>query len=347
MKTKALLSVIIMSAMLISFVAAEPAQTVTYNNSNPQGLTITQLNYQPYPANPGEYVDVWVEAQFYGQGFPSNATFTLEPSYPFSLDPNESAIQSFGSIVSATPMLIHYKVRIDQNAVPGDNYLTLTYSPDGGNNIIVTKQLDIQINNAETSFGMVIQDSSSTGTSLGIANTGENTANALIVRIPPQPDFRVVGTNGQIVGNLNSGDYTIATFDIIPTGQGGGNKTLEVELDYTDAIGVRRTVFENISYNFATSAASSISPGTASASGNGVYFSSNGGNSTGYRTANRSIFSKALFWIAVAAILLIAGIIAYTSRKKKRGPGEKTEKSRDIKDNSKVPDWVLAERKKK
>ena len=153
-----------------------------------------------------------------------------------------------------------------------------------------TQAFYIQTADAQTNFDLVIQDSTSTATSIGIANTGENTANSLIVRIPDQAGFRTVGTNGQIVGNLNSGDYTIATFDLVPVTR-SNNETLAVELDYTDSIGVRRSIIENVPFNYV----SSINSTLGSASAGMIY--GNGSGFAAYRQKQGSIFTNVWFWI--------------------------------------------------
>ena len=257
---KVLLISLLVSFILLSLISAQPSQQINYTTSSGSiGIVVTQLNYQPYPANPGEYFDLWIQAQYIGSYSAPNATFILEPDYPFSIDPNESAMMNFINLGS-TPVLLHYKVKVDQNAVQGDNTLNLEYNPDGGSNFAI-KSFDIQVADTETSFESVVQDATSSATSIGIANVGENTANSLIVGIPNQAGFEVIGANQQIVGNLNSGDYTIASFDLVSTARASSNETLEVQLNYTDLIGVRRTVIENIPFNFASSLNSSVCAG--------------------------------------------------------------------------------------
>ena len=343
---KILLITLLVSVVLISFISAQPTNLVNYTvSSSAQGITITQLSYSPYPANPGEYFDLWVEAQFYGTGYPTNATFILEPQFPFSLDPGVSPMQSFGNIISPTPILVHYRIKVDPDAVQGNNYLDLAYSSNGGNNIAIVQQFNIEVAEAQTSFDLVVQDSTSTATSIGIANTGENTANSLIVRIPDQPGFRTIGTNGQIVGNLASGDYTIATFDLVPTSR--SNNSLEVELDYTDAIGVRRSVIENVSSN-------SIIPTNLTFTGGvtGTY-----GNFSSSSRQKSSIFTNSWFWIIISAIIVIVVIVILSRFRKKKQQKKDLDHSKKILDNIKVknrekkdskePDWVMSERTKK
>ena len=185
---------------------------------------------------------------------------------------------------------MHFKVKIDQNATQGDNELDLYYSTSGSssvNNVWTLQPFNISVANSQTDFDLVVQDYTSSATSIAIANTGENTANSLIVRIPTQSNFKVSGATGQIVGNLNSGDYTIATFDLTAATR-NNNGTLAIELDYTDAIGVRRTIIKDISLS------SFLSNSSYPISGLDTLGSGSGNNSSGgsFPTGFQGQFSR-------------------------------------------------------
>lgn len=340
---KTLFILTLVSVALLSLISAQPSMQTNYTyTSNTQGIVVTQLNYQPYPANPGEYFDIWIQAQYFGSGIAPNATFILQQQYPFSLDPNESAMYSFSDLGS-TPVLLHYRVRVDQNAVQGDSQLNLLYNTDGSS-AFAEEQFNIQVSDAQTDFALVIQDSTSSGTSIGIANTGENTANSLIVTVPEQLNFRVTGTtNGQILGNLNSGDYTIATFQITPTSS--TNHTLEVELAYTDTIGVRRTVIKDVQFN---SAASDFSAGNFTVQGRNFNSGQAIINGQGVSFQKQGITGNPWFWAVIGIVVLGGGFLglnAYRKKQEHKSHDDKSEKKE--KENSKEPDWVTAERKKR
>ena len=367
MKKLFLLTAIISSIFFMALISAQPINTTNYTASSSNGMSVTMLKYTPYPANPGEYIDIWIQAQFYGTSSPLNTTFVLKPTFPFSLDPNESAVKSFGKIGTGT-VVLHYKVRIDKDAIAGDNELDLGYSSGGGmDNAFLITPLNIQIQNAQTDFDLVVQDSSSSGTSIGIANIGENTANSLIAKIPEQPNFRVTGTtNGQILGNLNAGDYTLATFQVTQTNP--RNNTLEIELDYTDAIGIRRTIIKDVTIG-APAGTDYTGNFTRSFQENASNFREYNGQAiiNGQRVnfQRNSILNNAWFWIVIAIIILTGGFVGYSTYKRKhhignfkeflgkmkesrskKAEGKKDKKAKE-KEDSKEPDWVTAERAKK
>lgn len=327
--------ILLMPILVMSFVGLASAFSINNNGTDitnslvsgtgAAGLEVIQLNYDPFPVTPGSYFDLWIQARWVGQGSPQNATFMLQPDYPFSLNSNESATMSFGAL-SSTPVLLHYKVRVSQDAVEGDNQIKLAYNADGSNRYWSISTMNIQVAQAQTDFDLVIQDQSSTTTSIAIANTGKNTANSMIVRIPDQNDFRVSGTNGQMVGNLNAGDYTIVSFTLNPVGR-SSNRTLDVEIDYTDSIAVRRSVIKEISF------------GSMGAIGlNSTFIRGARTGTTTTSSQSSSMFGSWQFWAAL--IVIIAAVIYFYKNK-----NNKTGKTENNKNGT--PDWVTSERKKR
>jgi hypothetical protein len=77
---------------------------------------------------------------------------------------------------------------------------------------------------------------------LSVANIGINKAVAISVKIPEQGAFVVEGASEMFLGNLNSGDYTIASFRLKPKGDGN----LIVEVYYTDTTGNRNMVRKDV-----------------------------------------------------------------------------------------------------
>jgi hypothetical protein len=224
----------------LGFVTAE-SYNVTYDNYNDidgASLQIEALKYDPYPVNPGEYFTLWISVYKTGTGT-KGATFELEPTYPFSLDSNEDAVREYGSI-SSQSVLLEYKIRVSDDAVEGENQIYFNYKLTGSNSWI-QKKFDIYVSDAQTSFDGVIQDMEEGTLSLALANVGKNVANSVIVRIPQQDGFKSTGVSGQMVGNLENGDYTIVSFEVSQIDRNADSITFQI--DYTDAIGERRTIY--------------------------------------------------------------------------------------------------------
>ncbi|PLW79754.1 hypothetical protein C0585_05990 [Candidatus Woesearchaeota archaeon] len=207
-------------------------------------LRVISLRYDPYPVNPDEYFTIWIKAENIGSDQAENAVFELVPEYPFYLDSNEDAIREYGILPSYEPVVLEYKVRVDKDAVEGANDLTLKYSSDG--ETWLEKDFTVTVTDAQTDFDLVIQEASDSEVSIALANTGDNVAYSVIVRIPEQEDYQTTGIDGQMVGNLEDGDYTLVGFELETTSR--NPETLEVQIDYTDEIGERRTLLKDIKY---------------------------------------------------------------------------------------------------
>src|SRR3989344_8704695 len=150
---------VMMFALMIATVSAVEVNYSSNSAMDSSGsLDVTQLKYEPYPVNPGEYFDLWLKAQWKGSTSTKNVTFKLVPTYPFYLDNNENAVKSFGKITptSSEPFVVKYKVRVHDDAVEGINNLRLNYNQDGDEDSWVVKDLEIQIADAQTVFDLVI-----------------------------------------------------------------------------------------------------------------------------------------------------------------------------------------------
>lgn len=124
-KTMFLLSVLIMFGGMLAIEAAIPDST---------DLSVSLISQDPDPVNPGEYVDVRWKVVNYGSKDADNVVFEIMPSYPFSLDPGESATQDlinvWGLQTGEKGVILYYKLRVDKDAVEGDAEIKVRYKID-------------------------------------------------------------------------------------------------------------------------------------------------------------------------------------------------------------------------
>jgi len=240
--------------------------TNVYTSSSSSAfLNLVSLKYEPYPVNPGEYFTLWLKAENPGGELTENATFELVPEFPFSLDSNEDPVRKYGRLSSAEPVILEYKIRTDKDAVEGENKIKIRYNTDGKGSSWATEDFDITVTDVQTDFDLVLQEVTEGEASIAIANTGKNAAYSVIVRVPEQDSFEAVGTDGQMVGNLENGDYTLVGFQITGKKKASGEK-LKIQIDYTDTIGERRSLIKEIPFNANNGASYNL---TASSARNG------------------------------------------------------------------------------
>ena len=116
-----------------------------------------------------------------------------------------------------------YKVIADVNAKPGLYKLNLNLKYESLQNATsssISTSAGVFIG-GETDFDVAFSQSSQGQTSLSVANTGNNPAQSVSVRVPQQNNFKVSGTNSAIIGNLDKGDYTVVSFQIVQGGTTG------------------------------------------------------------------------------------------------------------------------------
>lgn len=111
---------------------------------------------------------------------------------------------------------LEYQVMADTNAQPGLYKLNLylTYENSISNQ---TKKISTFAGvyvGGGTDFDVAFSDNANSQMSFSVANIGSNPANSVSVIIPEQPGWSVSGTNSVIIGNLNKGDYTVASFKL-------------------------------------------------------------------------------------------------------------------------------------
>jgi hypothetical protein len=300
---------ILLAAVSVSFVSAVEFQinftdSNTYSTMTYANLQIDQLRYEPYPVNPGEYFTMWIKVQNVGSELTNNATFVLVPEYPFSIDSNEDAFRQYGEL-NSEPVVLKYKIRVDKDAVKGTNQIDLKYNEGENNNTWLVKTFDIEVEDAQTDFDLVVQEMSQNDITIAVANTGKNPANSVIVRIPEQDSFQAEGTSGQMVGNLENGDYTLVGFTVQSKGRNSANK-LQVQIDYTDSIGERRSVTKEVALEIGQ---------TAMSAANGQQSNS----SSRFRaSSSTAVYQTWWFWLIIIIVVFAVWKVIKIYAEKKR-----------------------------
>jgi len=131
---KMIKTIILMILMVLCSFVAIAAQTTT-QPSKVADISVSLVNQDPDPAEPGKYVDVRFKFDNVGTKQASNVEVELLPQYPFSLY-NNDALRSIGTLQSRQKdevgVIVKYRLRVDENAIEGENELKLRYRTDGG-----------------------------------------------------------------------------------------------------------------------------------------------------------------------------------------------------------------------
>jgi len=144
-KNKTIFLMIALLLLGISLVSA--ASTITETESS---LKINSLRYEPYPVEPGQYFKLWIKVENSGVEKANDVSFELIPEYPFSIDSNENALRSIGQLKIGDEVVLEYKIKVDPNAVSGENDLKFRYTTDSrtGPWVTTTEKVSVQTHDA-------------------------------------------------------------------------------------------------------------------------------------------------------------------------------------------------------
>lgn len=207
---------------------------------------------------------------------------------------------------------IQYQVIADSTAVAGLYKLNLYlsyYDSSNRSTHKISSIAGVYVGGA-TDFDIAFSEASNSQTSFTIANIGANPANSVSIIVPEQKSWAVNGPNTVIIGNLNKGDYTVASFKLQARGQTAfngsrrelGNTTqepLKIDVAYTDTMGERVLISKEIK----------LSPAMLSTNSTAISF-----NRTSIQTQK---WYKNSYTYIVVLILLAVGIYYFRKHKKR------------------------------
>ena len=253
-------------------------------------ISTTLFNQDPYPVVPGDYVKLVFQIDGINGADCDDITFNLLEDYPISFNPGESGLRTFKKADYIkdfdSSILIPYEVRVDANALDGANVIEARVQNKGDAPQIVPFNLEVE--DVKADFEVYIKDYNyaTNELTLEILNIESSDVEALTVKIPKQENIIVKGSAQNIVGDLDSNEYTTADFEAVPT-----NGEITVELTYSDAINTRRTLTKTITFD-------------------SLYFTD--------RKADQKTTGIWTYIISIAVIAIIAWWIIKKFKKKKR-----------------------------
>ncbi len=296
---------------------------------------------EPTVLFPGRKVDVKFTLVNTGDSPLSNLNFSWEESNKLILPIGSDNRRFLATLGPGEKKDLIFTVAVDPNIAPGVYSFdsTLSYNDESASTNTLASKIGFVVGGT-TDMDVSLQETGNGQVSLSIANIGSNNAQGVVVRIPEQPSFSTQGFDTAVLGNLNRGDFTIATFRIVPTGvqaaagdqQAAGSQAgtgfrrrpagdvtaasfanLAVEIDYTDTTGERQTIKKSV--HFLPQSLYQTTDATGATAG-----SVSGGNGLGGR---RNANNDPTVGLVISAVVL--GGAGYWYWKKKvpgHGPGK-------------------------
>ena len=237
-------------------------------------IDVSLINQNPDPAEPGKYVEVKWKVENAGTSNAQNVIFEVLPKFPFLLDPGESATQKIGSIwgrqIGDNGVMVTYRLKVDENAVEGQNEIEVRYSSDNGISwqkpgkfYINIRTHDAILNVKKVSYA---PDPMPPGKKTVLNIKLENMADSLLKDIKislnliavlqtatsityNELPFSTFGTtNQQVIKNIGAGKTKTVEFTLIPDPDAGADiYKIPITIEYSDELGTNYSKSEVIS----------------------------------------------------------------------------------------------------
>ncbi len=244
---------VLLEAFVLLF---SPAPSFAIDNS--AKLQVGVAKYEPYPASPGRYVEIWLKVENDGYRDAKNVTVVVENSFPFLKLEGQHYIWVVGQLQPSQSVIKKFRFVVDRNAVSGTNYLRVRFSSDASSGVWITKELGVDVKEyqaliriASVSFDKTPAPGSKVNMTLSVENDAEvYLKNIVIVMGEPGSDlfkYAIEGSNTRAIDMLNPGERKNVSFILLIDGSSkAGVYSLPLTLEYHDESGVTYTRTEYI-----------------------------------------------------------------------------------------------------
>lgn len=190
----------VLSALILSIIFVSG---ISFAASGTSSIYVSVAKYEPFPAEAGQYLDIWFKLENTGADAANGAVMELLPAFPFSLETGD-AIKSLGAVPSGSAELIKYRVKVDEKATSGDNILQVRYKP-GTLSEWVTKDADIsiQVHDAVLSIDGISSAEMTPGNARTVTISLENMADTYLKDISAVFEFSSATLPFATLGSIN------------------------------------------------------------------------------------------------------------------------------------------------
>ncbi|MCB9362118.1 hypothetical protein H6504_01660 [Candidatus Woesearchaeota archaeon] len=253
-------------------------KTFLLDIKNSESVEITHISESSLV--PGIETEVKITLKNVGNAPLSNLEFTWVNDDDVVLPVGSSNTKYIEYLGIDQSSVVSYRVIADTNAEPGLYKLDMTLrydDPISGTTDSDTTVAGMYVGGG-TDFEVTFSEQSGNEISFSVANIGSNPAYSVTVSVPQQQGWQVSGARSSIIGNLNNGDYTVASYTLsksnstrsFPVGvnrdtsesdESSGDtlvdrdalrstaqssNTVKLEIAYTDTMGVRKTIEKEV-----------------------------------------------------------------------------------------------------
>ncbi|MEE9525188.1 MAG: COG1361 S-layer family protein [Candidatus Woesearchaeota archaeon] len=252
MKTKKL--AILALCLLITLGVASIAHGLIVADS--ARLQVTLISQEPDPASPGGILDLRFKIENKGGGGTEDIIFEVLPEYPFSMYTG-SAEENIGSMQAYQQgdegVIVHYELKVDENAVEGDNFIDIRYKfgemSDRWTYVedfvirVRTDDIVLQIDEVE-SIPEMVPPGQKAKLKFKIRNLADSLVKDLKVKIDLSsediPFVPIRSTTEKKIYQLDSKEETVVVFDIMAMADADSQAyKIPLDVSYYDEAGTK------------------------------------------------------------------------------------------------------------
>ena len=225
-------------------------------------LNVTVAKYEPYPAEPNSYVDVWIKVENIGTQEALNVRMNLMPEFPFSTDANQASSKDFGVISVGNAEIVKFKIRVDKDAVQGTNDLKYNISTGYAQDSWRFGTLDIDVQTSDANLAVVEIETEpeyiAPGSTATVKIKVTNYADSVLKDVTLSLDFSTIrsttttlydlpfaplGTTAeQKISKINPGETRLFQFKIMAYPEATANLyKIPLDISYFDDVGTEYT----------------------------------------------------------------------------------------------------------
>lgn len=248
-ETTKLMTVFLSMLFLTSLVFAQERGATITESAIVNAISVSNATfYEPYPAEPGSYIDVWVRAQYLGTGQDAEEVFCgVSPTYPFTIEPGDVSVNDVGRLSPYDEVVLKYRVRIDTNAIQGTNDLKFGCKTKGFDWAYTDLPIFVQAQDAIINVESIVSNPEDFAPSeegmvkITLKNIGPVTLKDISVRLDLSsetlPFAPIESTTEKRINSLTSGQSVPVEFSVVSDPNAVvGNYKVPLKVEYKDSL---------------------------------------------------------------------------------------------------------------
>ena len=235
-----LITLILSLSLLVSVSFA--ATTLKLPDISGGNIIIESSTYDPAPAEPGNYLDLYVTIKNNGGNSIRNLNLQLEDRYPFTVV--DSIDNEIKDLVNGREKLVRYKIYISEDVLSGDYSIPIKACTNQDcSNIIKESNIGISVNAGSSpimELGIDDYDLITPGSPNEIiitsVNKGKQGVQFLTIELLDTDDYTVISSPRKYMGELLTDDFERETYKIHISENIESSKDMELDLlvEYSD-----------------------------------------------------------------------------------------------------------------